>query len=272
MSEEPEDELPASLAAAWGQRRRPQRGPRPGLTLDRIVAAAVSVAASEGLSAVSMSRVATALGASTMSLYRYVAAKDELLALMLDQATGAPPPTPSDVEGWRAGLTHWASSMRLRMREHPWVAHLPISGPPITPRQIEWLEAGLTHLAETRLAAGEKLSTIMLVSGYVWREATLEADIMAAMKDNKWLRLTLNYGATLAKLIDEQRFPEVNELVQSTAFDESDDPDAEFTFGLNRILDGVDRLIQSRGDATVASPPAKRRADTGRRPGTRRSR
>ena len=71
--------LPASIEAAWGVRTRPSKGPRPALSLERIVAAAVRVAAGDGLQAVSMGRVASDLGVSTMSLYRYVGAKDELL-------------------------------------------------------------------------------------------------------------------------------------------------------------------------------------------------
>jgi AcrR family transcriptional regulator len=78
--------LPASIEAAWGVRTRPGKGPRPALSLERIVAAAVRVAAVGGLAAVSMGRVAADLGVSTMSLYRYVGSKDELLALMADLA------------------------------------------------------------------------------------------------------------------------------------------------------------------------------------------
>ena len=73
--------LPRALEVAWGGGVRAGKGPRPGLTLAKIVEAGVRIAASEGLAAVSMSRVASEVGAATMSLYRYVGAKDELLAL-----------------------------------------------------------------------------------------------------------------------------------------------------------------------------------------------
>src|SRR5215470_993531 len=99
--------LPASVAAAWGVRDRPHKGPKPGLSLERIVAAAVQVADAEGLAAVSMSRVAAELGTAPMSLYRYVAAKDELLALMFDAAYGPSPTGPGGDAGWRAGLSRW---------------------------------------------------------------------------------------------------------------------------------------------------------------------
>lgn len=100
MAKEPEREpvegtgLPASLEMAWGLRERPGKGPRPTLTLARIVEAAVSLAATEGMDAVSMGRVAKELGVSTMSLYRYVTAKEELYILMSDAGVGTPPPLP----------------------------------------------------------------------------------------------------------------------------------------------------------------------------------
>ena len=78
--------LPVSYQVAWGIHERTGRGPKRGLSLDRIVEAGVAVAAAEGLEAVSMSRVAATLRASTMSLYRYVGTKDELLMLMMDAA------------------------------------------------------------------------------------------------------------------------------------------------------------------------------------------
>src|SRR3981081_4220487 len=113
--------LPASIEAAWGLRGRPRKGPKPELSLERIVEAAVKVASSEGLTAVSMSRVAAELSAAPMSLYRYVAAKDELLALMVDAVAAAPPAAAAPGEGWRAGLSRWAWSYMALLRRHPWV-------------------------------------------------------------------------------------------------------------------------------------------------------
>src|SRR5271154_2120266 len=83
--------LPGSVAAAWGIRERPHKGPKPALSLARIVDAAVRVADAEGLDAVSMGRVAAELGAAPMSLYRHVSAKEELLTLMVDAAWGDSP-------------------------------------------------------------------------------------------------------------------------------------------------------------------------------------
>ncbi|MFD0595881.1 hypothetical protein ACFQZ4_29260 [Catellatospora coxensis] len=54
--------VPANIAAAWGLRERPAKGPKPGLTLDGIVQAGIRVAAADGIGAVSMSRVAAEAG------------------------------------------------------------------------------------------------------------------------------------------------------------------------------------------------------------------
>ena len=93
--------LPAEVAAAWGVRERSHKGPKPALTLAKIVDAAVHIADTEGLDAVSMSRVATALGAAPMSLYRHVASKEELRRLMVDAAWGDSPGPLAPGETWR---------------------------------------------------------------------------------------------------------------------------------------------------------------------------
>jgi AcrR family transcriptional regulator len=245
MDDDTETGLPASIEEVWGVRRRPRKGPRPGLDLERIVNAAVKVAASEGIAAVSMSRVATELDSSAMSLYRYVAAKDELLALMVDAAFDAPvAPAPPD-EDWRAGMTRWAWTYHDALRRHPWVLRVPISGPPVTPNQTAWLEDGLRALGGTGLAEGEKLSVILLVSGYVRNEATLSADLAAAAAGP----IMPTWSQQLARLTDAERFPALHATLASGVLDQDDDPDDEFTFGLERVLDGIEALVTRRGAA-----------------------
>jgi len=237
--------LPASIEAAWGLRGRPARGPKPALSLDRIVAAAVEVAGAEGIEAVSMSRVARALGSSPMSLYRYVAAKDELLALMVDAALGpSPDPSPPDAD-WRERMSRWAWTYHDALRRHPWVVRIPISGPPVTPNQIAWLEEGLAALRETGLREAEKLSVILLVSGFVRNEATLAADVAEAAAASGE-EIMPGWAAALTQVTDAERFPALHAALGSEALLQDDDPDGEFVFGLARVLDGVEALIRER--------------------------
>jgi AcrR family transcriptional regulator len=238
--------LPESLEAAWGRRERPRRGPKPGLTLERIVAAAVNVAAADGLAAVSMNRVAKDLGTSAMSLYRYVAAKDELLALMVDSVLIVPPGESG--EHWRAGLSRWARTYVELLRRHPWALRIPISGPPITPNQVGFLETGLRALGATGLTDAEKLSVILLVSGFVRNAATLEADLAAAQAASGSTEDVMPaYARLLLQLTDAERFPALHAAIASGAFDDEDDIGAEFDFGLERVLDGVEVLVKARG-------------------------
>ena len=239
-------ELPASTEAAWGVRDRPHKGPKPGLSLQRIVDAGVRVAEADGLAAVSMSRVAAELGASAMSLYRYVSAKDELLDLMVDTACGPPPP-PQPGQHWRDGLTQWAWGLRTAYYRHPWAVRIPIRGLPVMPNQVAWFEDGLSCLAQTGLEENEKASTVLLISNFVRAEATTGTDIGAAIRASgvtpaDWMAY---YGRLLGTLTDPSRFPAITQLLASGAFDQDDDPDDEFVFGLTRILDGVDVLVQA---------------------------
>jgi AcrR family transcriptional regulator len=237
-------ELPASIEAAWGVRDRPHKGPRPGLSLPRIVDAGVRVAEAEGLAAVSMSRVAAELGASTMSLYRYVSAKDELLDLMVDAACGPPPPAQPG-QHWRDGLTRWAWGVRGAYYRHPWAVRIPIRGLPVAPNQVAWFENGLSCLAQTSLGESAKASVVLLMSNFVRAEAITGTDVGAAIMASgvspaEWMA---SYGRMLGTLTDMQRFPAITRLLAAGVFDEDDDPDEEFIFGLTRILDGVAAFV-----------------------------
>lgn len=255
MAKEPERDpvegtgLPASLEMAWGLRERPGKGPRPTLTLPRIVDAAVSLAATEGMDAVSMGRVAKELGVSTMSLYRYVTAKDELYILMADAGVGTPPePSGGPGAGWRELLSDWAYAQRAVLMANSWILRIPITGAPVSPNQLAWMERGLAAMAGTALREGEKISAIILIGGFVRNEATMAADMMdAIIKSGVSPDQVLGqYLRTLRLMTGPDTHPAVTRLLESDAFTGSDEPDFQFRFGLGRLLDGLAELISSR--------------------------
>src|SRR5262249_7325391 len=171
-------QIPPSIELAWGRRERGTRGPKPGLTLQGIVRAGIDVAGRDGLDAVSMARVAQELGAGTMSLYRYVDSKDELLTLMVDTALGSPGSDADQGEqGWRAGLDAWARGVLRAYNGHPGALKVPITAPPLGPNNVAWMERALSAMADTPLSESEKLSTLLLLSGFVRSHATLTADL-----------------------------------------------------------------------------------------------
>ncbi len=239
--------LPGTIAAAWGMRARAARGPKPALRLDRIVEAAVRVADTDGLEAVSMSKVAAELGTAPMSLYRHVAGKDELLSLMVDAAWGPAPDPPAPGESWRTGLSRWAWTMRDGARRHAWVVRIPLNGLPILPHEVAWFENALACMAAADLSEARKASVILLLAGYVRNQVTTEIDIQAAIEasgltPDQWMA---SYPRMLTQLTDARRFPALTEFIAAGVFAEDDGPDDEFIFGLERILDGVAAFINA---------------------------
>jgi AcrR family transcriptional regulator len=239
--------LPHVLAVGWGIQPAPGRGPRPAMNATGIVAAAMELADADGIAAVSMAKVADRLGFTTMSLYRHISSKEDLLALMFDAAIGAVPPRVRR-RGWRNGLTRWAHGVFDSYRRHPWALDIPITGPPALPNQLAWLDWGLTELAATDLEIGEQLSVMLLLSGYVRNVAVLTRDIAGGHEraGSTPASVQADYEALLASLVTPERFPALHAAVHGGLFTDGDPDDLEFEFGLRTILDGVDALIRRR--------------------------
>jgi AcrR family transcriptional regulator len=231
--------LPPGLDRLWApEPGKPRRG---SLTAGKVVAAAIELADAEGLDAVSMARVANALGFTTMSLYRHVRSKDELLVLMMDHVMALPPAEPYD--GWRAGLEGWAWDILRLVRAHPWVLYVRISPPPATPASVTLMERGLAPLAGTPLAEDEKAQLILTINGYVFWQARLEAELAPGSGDPATDPLAA-YVTVMHTLVDD-RWPAVKRVVDAGVFDDAEDTrDADFAFGLERILDGVEAMLR----------------------------
>jgi AcrR family transcriptional regulator len=235
---------PTTLDLLWGSAQRPKRGPKPSLTLERIVAEAIAHADAEGLASLSMQRLAERLGCAKMALYRYVPGKAELEALMLDAALGpAPDPAAAALgegdERWRAPLRAWAMTMFERMLAHPWAHELARGVRPIGPNEVGWMESALTTLAGSGLTGAEGLDTIALLAGHV-RGLALQA---SAAGDGS-IEATLGRQVSQGLAAQADRYPRT-----VAAFAESGPPGARdnaLGFGIDRILDGLGVLIAAR--------------------------
>lgn len=235
------------VEAVWAAARGERTGQvRSGLSLERVVAAAIEIADADGLSAVSMSRVAKRLGFTTMSLYRYVSSKEELILHMQD-AVGGPPDAFDAVgsQGWRADLERWAWAVLGTMRAHPWMTQtISMLGPPATPNQLAWFDRGLATLGSTGLPEGDKVLTMLLVQAHVFGDLLFTAAENPSMPGAVG---TDDYERLLARFLDPERFPALLGAFAGGGFESSPDPAADrdeyFGFGLTLILDGVERRI-----------------------------
>ena len=228
-----EEPLPRALEVLW---REPTARRQRGLSRERIVEAAVELADADGLGALSMARLAERLGCGTMSLYRHVANKDELVTFMLSAAAG-PPPASSGGADWRGALSDWAAALWDLYHTHPWILQTAAAGPPADPGQLAWLDAGLATLGGTSLSERDKLAAVLAVLHFVRGAAALA--IEAGRID------TARYPGLLKQLLNPARFPALTAALDAGVFDGADgDPRSEFYSGLRQLLDGIDVQIQ----------------------------
>ena len=246
--------LPPGLDLLWGRRGRGQRGPKPGLSVDAIVAAAIRIADAEGLEAVSMAHVADQLGFTTMSLYRHVTSKEELLQLMWNGSAQGAEELVITGDDWRARLRTWAMVQRDMIDQHPWITQMPMAAPPMAPNSLTFVERGLEAMDGSGLADADKLRVIGLISSYTLSEARMAHDAARAARQAQAAAAAgepqpaWTWEALVREVADEQTYPRLYRL--AWAGDVGDDPSGwdeqeEFLFGLDRILDGVEVLIRT---------------------------
>jgi AcrR family transcriptional regulator len=206
-----------------------------------------------------MARVAKALGFTTMSLYRHVRSKEELLVLMLDRGDGHAARAPYD--GWREGSSSWAWDLLRMVREHPWVLYVRISPPPATPISVTLMERGLSPLADTALSEQEKAHLILMLTATWFWMARLETELAPGTGDRGGggggATDPLVAYITVMHTLGDDRWPAVKRAVDGGVFDGQPRTRATpiSSSASSGVLDGIAALIQARGCA----PPARRR-------------
>jgi len=251
-----------SMALLWRAERPPERrpgpGPRPGLSVDAIVAAAIALADAEGMAALSMRKVGERLGRSGMALYTYVPSKGELVDLMYDTALAELPSAYDLAGGWRAAVTAWAERTRDFYLRHPWVLQVSQARPVLGPNEFAMIESLIRILRETGLDAGTLRGVVSLLVDFVRGAAktvteTRQAPAETGVSDEDWWR-------SRACLLDDlapgfaDRFPMVTwlESEASAPAREEDVPYLEgkarqaFATGLTVLLDGIEATQAAR--------------------------
>jgi AcrR family transcriptional regulator len=233
---------PTTLDLLWGTGQPPRRGPKPSLSLERIVAEAITLADTQGLANLSMKHLAERLGCAKMALYRYVPGKAELVALMVDAALGDPPQPPADTapgeQPWRAVLRRWAMAIFARYRAHPWAIEATAGTRSVGPHEMAWLETALAALAGTGLTGAERLDTVVLLNGH----ARSLVQVTSTGPQSPEQEIARQVSTVLSAHAD--RYPQV-----LAAFSGPPQPagrDNALHFGIDRILDGLAVLIAAR--------------------------
>ncbi|MFD3403354.1 GntR family transcriptional regulator [Kribbella sp. NPDC058693] len=218
--------------------RTTRRVEQPELNRDEVVRMGIAIADAEGLAALSMRRIASELGVSTMALYRYVGGKDVLVVQMVDTAIGEFPLETSP-DDWREAIAmvarvHWAA-----YRRHLWLASaISLSRPQLVPRLLPHTDAVLRALRG--FEKSEALSAMISLFAYVRgvalvMEAEAQAEQDTGVTADEWVT---EQADKLGAMIAMGNLPAFRELL-ADGFDYEYDLDKLFEFGLEVFLDGL---------------------------------
>jgi AcrR family transcriptional regulator len=235
----------AMIRLLWDPPAPPVRGPKPRLTLDQVVEAAMRVAGELGIDELSMRKVAQRLGVGAMSLYTYVPGKDELFELMIDRAY-ADRARPDAALAWRTQVEFHARQAWAMYRAHPWLVQANLWRMPLGPHVLDQQEDLYRAVALTGLPE----RTVPKVAGLV--ESQVFGAARSALTDT---RLAARTGVTYddywesrmgfwSSYYTPERFPTMTRIWEKGGFD-GEDPDGSWELGLALFLDGVERLVQA---------------------------
>jgi AcrR family transcriptional regulator len=239
-----------SMALLWrtpGARTGP--GPKPGLSVDAIVAAAIAVADTDGLAGLSMRAVAERLGVTAMALYTYLPGKDELVDLMYDAAHAELPVGYDLGKGWRPAVTSWATDLVGCYVRHPWALQVSFARPVLGPNEQAVVEALAHVLRQAGLPAGVARRVVSLLFYVVRGTAQAVAESRLAATRGSEQAWWSGRVAALRQVAPDfaRRFPGSVWLAGAGTTRRRDDPTPyleheameSFSVGLTVLLDGI---------------------------------
>jgi AcrR family transcriptional regulator len=232
------DDPPAAGHVLWRAPAEPTRGPRRGLTRDEVALAAVEVADRDGLAGLSMQRVATEVGLTKMALYRYVANKDELEAIMVDAAVEEPPGPDALVGTWREQAEEFARMVSDVWTRHPWLPWVTIGERVMGPREVGWVEAAVRVFEPLCLAPDQRMDAVSMLFGHL--RTTLAT---ASAGTRPWTADPAG-GSTMRDLVaaHADRYPALTAVMA----DPGRTPGSRWDFGLRCLLDGFEAAAQRK--------------------------
>ena len=216
--------------------RVPAAKPRVPLSLERVLHAAVGLADREGLEAVSMRRLADYLDAGAMSLYHYVPNKDALLSGMVDIVFGEIE-APSPDADWKLALRSRAISTRAALQRHPWALDVMESSTEPGMASLRLHNAVLACLRQAGFSVPDAVHAYSVQDAYIYGFALQEKNLPFKTREEA-AQIGDMMIQQFQQLADE--FPYSFEVVGGYVAQGGYDPTAEFEFGLDLIIDGLE--------------------------------
>lgn len=206
------------------------------LNRDRILAAAVEIADERGVGAVTMREVASRLGVEAMSLYNHVANKDEILDGMAD-LVAEQFDLPEDVDHWREAMRRRAASAHEVFGRHPWAPMLFDSRESSGPARLHYFDWVLGKLMTAGFSVDGAARAFSLLDSYIYgfgiQQFNFSADSDVSTEER---------AEAILAYIPAETYPYLHRMA-SQAMQVGYDAEADFDFGLEIVLDGLERIL-----------------------------
>ncbi|WP_026163537.1 TetR/AcrR family transcriptional regulator [Kribbella catacumbae] len=210
---------------------------RPPLSRERVLRAAIAVADGGGLAGLTIRSLAIQLDVKPMSVYHYVANKNEILDGIVDLVF-AEIDLPSPDGDWRAEITKRAHSARAVLRQHPWAIALMDSRTSSGPATLRHHDANLGTLRGAGFSVPMTAHAYALLDAYIYGFALQEAALPFEGTDG-----AAEVAVTMMDQFSSGQYPHLTELVTDHVLQPGYSFGDEFDFGLDLILDGLARSL-----------------------------
>jgi AcrR family transcriptional regulator len=210
--------------------------PRTPLTTERVLRTAVELADREGVGSLSMRRLARELGVEAMSLYHHVAGKQALLDGMVDLVFGEIE-LPADDGDWKAAMRRRAASAREALARHPWAIALMESRRTPGPANLRHHDAVIGCLRQAGFPVALTAHAYSILDAYIYGFALQEAGLPFDTAEE-----TAEVAAEIMEAFPVDAYPHLTELALEHVLQPGYDYGDEYAFGLELILDGLERL------------------------------
>lgn len=207
---------------------------RPPLTKGRVLQAAVDLADREGLGALTMRRLGAELGVEAMSLYKHIANKEEILDGIVELVIGEIE-IPREGANWREAMRRRAISARDVFSRHSWAVGLLGGRDSFGPNALRYLDAILGNLRSADFSIENAAHAFWLLDCYVYGQVIQETNLPFSTS-----REMTESGGSILEQITTNEYPHLAEIGEHATRTEYSF-DGEFEFGLNLILDALDR-------------------------------
>ena len=207
------------------------------LTRERVLGAAVLLADEDGIDALTMRELGLRLGVEAMSLYNHVANKDDLLDGMVDLVVGEID-LPSDAVDWKEAMRRRAISAQSVFSRHPWASALIDSRESSGPARLRYFDWVLGTLRRAGFTLELAVRAFSVLDSYIYGFGRQQLNLSAS-GDIEPEEL----AEAFLRAIPADEYPYLREIVVDYAMDSGHDESADFEFGLDLILDGLQRLL-----------------------------